>query len=1331
MGIAYCYSYYIFDILETIMKKNYIIMLALLFLFVIPVSFADSIEQTADADDSSLDLDIEMSSVETNHDDSDNVSLTSEFYDLNDESIDGPDLDTSFSNFNPRFTEKNTFYVNASYDGDVEKGTVANPFKNVNTAFSELQWNRSISNIYIADGVYSIGNTISLSKHLNIIGQSSSNTIINGNNASQMFFLRPNDITFTLCNLTLAGGNSYWGGVIYNNQSTVNLINTIFKDNSAPGYNYSLKSYSGAGGALYNEAGLVRIYNSTFINNQALSSLNVYGGAIYNEFGTIDIYNSRFINNSLRNASYGAGGAIYNYNGYLTIMNTIFANNTIYSNYSLGGAICNYQANNVYLINSLLDGNKIYGNYTLGSAISSKAIFLHVENSTIKNNLAGGNSFDNNTIYNFNGRLQLANVSMENNTIRNPKKNVLLCLEDQIIVSKVFDGELLNNLPSQYDLRTEGSVTSVKSQGSSGACWAFSILAALESYLLKNENETYDLSENNLKNVMGMYGVNGTDWADGGNYQMALAYLLSWQGPVSESEDTFSSYSIIPNYECTVLNHVQDVVYLPMRMGYWDIDQIKCAIMKYGALYVSIYGTSMDKLIYNSVARMPNHAVAIVGWNDDYPANRFPGEKPPGNGAFIIKNSWGINYGERGYGYVSYYDKTFAGLSFDSLSAMAFANVEEIYNYQDIYQYDMIGNTYESLGYNSNTAWLANQFTAKSNNPLSAFGLYTYGSSKYLVNVYVNGGLKFTQEGNVGYAGYHTIKLNQLVDLQKGDSFRVEVKLTTPDSLFPIAIESVRNGYSSKATADLNQSFVSPDGINWYDIAQDTNLVKIADCLYDKVLENANVCLKAYTANVGDLSVDINKNCSYFYKNDLINIIVNLTNNGDYVKDINISVILDEICSIVSLNVVGGVFNESNNLWTIDSLAHAKSAILNLTLNMVENKDLVENSIDINYFDCKINGKEALFNLSFAGFTNLIVKNVTTFAKSSESFNITVTDMLGNPVDGQVLINNDTFKCVNGSVFFTIDLIGGNYTYSVLFEGGSLFKSTTCEFNVEVIKRDVVILANNITTLAKSDDAINITLIDIFGNPVSGKVIINNDTLDCTNGSVILTLNLIGGNYLYDVSFLEDGIFKPASAQFNVKVNKKSTIVSCSNMVTSAIIVNVDGKTGKYFKFTLKDKLGKAIKNKKVSVRFNGKTHTLTTNKYGVASLQINVAKAGKYSISYKFKGDGEYTAVSKSAYVTVNKKKLNLNVAKKTYKASSKIKKLSATLKNAKGKAIAGKKITFSVCGKKYIAKTNSKGTATVNVKLTAKKSYKVITTFLGDGSYLKSVKTSSVVIK
>lgn len=1286
----------------------------------IPVSFA-----AADTNLNATDVEIG----DNNADDA--ISNQYSYYSGNNNSIEDSMLDDSFSNPRISYTDRNTFYVNSSYLGDDELGTVSNPFKDLNSAFSGLTFNRSVVNIYVAAGTYKISKTIELNKNLNIIGENPENTIISGKNTTGIFHVDKNNLAINIVNLTFTQGNTYYGGAICNNRSTIKLINTIFNQNYATGYSSIQINYSAAGAALYNEAGIYKIYNATFINNVAESSLNVYAAAIYNDMGKVSVLNSKFINNTINNADYGSGGAIYNFNGFLTVFNSSFENNVIKSNYSIGGAIYNYEAHNVYVINSTFDANRIYGKYTLGSAIASSAALLEVVNSTFTNNFAGGFAPQNTTVFNINGFYNLINSTLYNNTISNAENNMLMCLEDQFVISRAFDDYLIENLPSRYDLRDYGLVTYAKNQGSSGACWAFSTIAALESFLLKNENISYDISENNLKNLMNSGGVNGTDWGDGGNYQMALAYFLRWDGPIDEDDDAFSAYSVIPNYDLNPLKHVQGAMFLPMRLGYLDINQIKLAIMKYGALYTSVFGTSMTKNLYNSVPDIPNHAVAIVGWDDNYAASKFLGTKPPANGAFIIKNSWGTSYGDKGFGYVSYYDETFAGFSLDSLSAMAFTNVENVTNYKDIYQYDMLGNTYESLGFASNIAWMANQFTAKSINPLSAFGLYTYGASDYLADIYVNDELKYTQEGKIGYAGYHTIKLNELVGLAEGDTFRINLKLNTYDSIFPIAIESSRNGYSSKASADLNQSFVSADGINWIDIAQDMEMLKISGCFYNKTLEHANVCLKAYTSNVGDLYLNINSSSQYFFKDDEIVLSFNLTNAGDYVENISVEFDFDDSLKISGINVTKGSF--SDNIWNIHDLNNFESAILNLTVKMLQNKDIAENTALISCLDnVRTNNETVEFNLFYAGFTSFSAENITSLSKSNDMINLTLLDAILNPVsDAEVIVNlngkNTTIKTdKNGLINFKIDLLEGNYICSVYFNGNEIYNRTNKTFDVYILKRNSKLIYTDESEYYYPGSP-SVSVVDENNQVLQNRSIIftsDNSTFDNLSG-------LKAGNYSFTASFEGDDLYYGCKTIINFTITKRNTILSSNSISAYAVISKVDGKTGPYLKITLKDDNATLLSDKSINVVLNSKTYNLKTNKDGVASLQINLAKSGTYSVKIKFSGDDCYSNSAITSKIVIKKKKMSLKVPKKTYRASVKVKKLYATLKDNKGKVISSKKIIFKVNGKKYYAKTNKNGIAAVKVKISKKKTYTVTTTFNGDSAYGKVTKKSKLVIK
>jgi len=1268
-------------------RNGIIIILLFIALVSIPISFASDLDVDIDSNqlydndliiDQELDEDIISDSDSNSYDEesavfNENIQASDDEYDDSsqyevlsdaDESLlsdssspDGnllPVLDTDFANPEINCNDSNTIYVNASYTGSVESGTKSNPFKSIVDGFDHLS-TYGINNIFIAKGTYSITNKLHVSKSINIIGEDTKNTIINGLNQTQLLHISVKNIVVNIINLTFTKGLNQKGGAIYVCNCSLNIVNSIFKDNHA----YDSGTSPGEGGVIYNEGGFIKIYNSTFSNNSIftnnlMSTYSKYGGVIYSNLGELSIFNSKFINNSIK-GNYSTGGVIYSSKGFLTLFNSTISNTNLNSGYhSLGGAISIWDGRNTYIINSTISGNNIKGTYVYGSAIAHKGVLLEIINSTISNNYANGTSAANSTVYNMNGNYHFENTNFTNNGIKTVK-SILSCLEDQLIISDIADVDLLGDLPSSYDLRDVGLVTSVKNQGSNGDCWAFAMYAALESYLLKFENITYDFSENNMKNAMYIGGTYSTDWGTGGNHILAFAYLLRGSGPVNESLDPYSSSSSPEDLD--IEKYVTGFKYIPLRLNYLDNDQIKYAILQYGALYAPIYSKIFyGENGYSNLSAGNEHAVAIVGWDDNYSRNNF-NTPPPGDGAWIIKNSWGDTKGDGGYYYVSYYDSTFPGVT-DQFAAIAITSVDNLTEYKNIYQYDMLGNSYESVGYNSNTAWFANQFTAESNNPIKAFGLYTFGSSSYLVNITVNGVSKLVQEGNLTGAGYHTVLLDKFVDVVKGNFFKITVKLTTPDSLFPVAVESYREDYSTKVTAEANQSFISPDGVNWYDIGKNLTVTKFYKKAIRTTLNQTNVCLKAYTG-YSDLSLDIKTNFSYYLEGDSIQFNITVSNKADPSGEINVSSLLDDSVTLLSHTVDRGIFDESNGLWIIDNLNAGESAKLVLTLKFNEKKAAVINSF-------------SLKSLSYSLHKSLVKDSVVEYATHTEFLKI-------GPV-------NTTVK--SGKTV-TITLIDGY---------------------------------NNILTNK------NITLKLISSN---NNYTMNPLTLNTNNGSVGYALNLLAGKYKFMVMFESDGYYDSSNYTFDVNVVKTSTNVVASNMNASTVVKAIDGKIGKYLKMTLKDANGNVLVGKTVIFTFKDLTFSRVTNKSGVARLQINIATAGSYSFKISFAGDEKLSASSKTVKVYVKKQTLKLTVAKKTYRLRNKKKYLTATLKNSKGKAIKNKKITFTINGKKYTAKTNSKGVAKVKVSLSKRKTYKFTAKFAGDKSYKAVSKTAKVVVK
>ena len=366
-------------------------------------------------------------------------------------------------------------------------------------------------------------------------------------------------------------------------------------------------------------------------------------------------------------------------------------------------------------------------------------------------------------------------------------------------------------LPVSYDLRSLGRVTLVKDQGSCGCCWAFATMASLESWLLGTVGETWDLSENNLKEC------HGFDWGPcaGGNSFISTAYLARREGPINEADDPYYDYATGCNGGLTARKYLREALMIPDRSGPLDNDNLKQAIMDYGAIYTSVYWDSTyynasDYTYYYTGSATSNHAVALVGWDDNMAIAGAPGV-----GAWIVRNSWGTTWGEGGYFYVSYYDNNIGK------DNVAFIEARDPDN-STIYQYDPLG-WVGNLGYGDNTAWGANVFTTSRDGMLTAVAFYT-STVNTTYEIYIkqggpDGAVLHSQLGSTGYPGYHTVDLTSPVVLSTGDVFSVVVRFTTPGYNYPISVEYAVSNYSSTATANPGESYISHGGTpgSWYD----------------------------------------------------------------------------------------------------------------------------------------------------------------------------------------------------------------------------------------------------------------------------------------------------------------------------------------------------------------------------------------------------------------------------------------------------------------------------------------------------------------------------------
>lgn len=399
----------------------------------------------------------------------------------------------------------------------------------------------------------------------------------------------------------------------------------------------------------------------------------------------------------------------------------------------------------------------------------------------------------------------------------------------------VDNSEGISDVPPSYDLRTRLRVSEVRNQGTYGTCWAFAAISALESSLMPEENLLFSVDHMSMSNS---FNVNQYD---GGEYTMGMAYLAAWQGPVYEKDDPYGDGAT--DESLSPVKHVQEIRIIDGK----DYQGIKEAVFKYGGVQTSLYSNissskgnskyfNKDTNAYCYMgSEKPNHDVVIIGWDDNYPKENFNVDLE-GDGAFICQNSWGNEFGDDGFFYVSYYDTNIGTHN------EVYTGVENTDNYDYIYQSDLCG-WVGKMGYDKEDMYGANVFTATSDQNIKAASFYATASDTsyelYIVNnfkdEYSFANRKKVAEGTLENAGYYTIKFDEEVPVTEGERYAVVLHINTPESTHPMAIE-YDSGESYLKDVDLDDG----EGYISYDGAAFINVKEKQDC---------NLCIKAFSDN--------------------------------------------------------------------------------------------------------------------------------------------------------------------------------------------------------------------------------------------------------------------------------------------------------------------------------------------------------------------------------------------------------------------------------------------------------------------------------------------------
>lgn len=264
-------------------------------------------------------------------------------------------------------------------------------------------------------------------------------------------------------------------------------------------------------------------------------------------------------------------------------------------------------------------------------------------------------------------------------------------LEEDITTEDKEDKEDKNKIPERFNLAEKIDIK-VENQYYYELCWGFASIKTLETYLALNNLGNYNFSELHLDYIESelMYGDRVIhepgNFSNFQNYIIESGVVLEEQVPYAyESSEIIDGeeYTYTSLYEYTEEQYskfvdMEKVVEVTETVDFPSIykdedskyteeqlaefrETVKKHIMKNGGLYTLIVGTG-EKNYYADVdtSEWANHAVTIVGWDDNYSKDNFlssDGKKPSKDGAYIALNSWGTENNDGGYYYISYEDK--------------------------------------------------------------------------------------------------------------------------------------------------------------------------------------------------------------------------------------------------------------------------------------------------------------------------------------------------------------------------------------------------------------------------------------------------------------------------------------------------------------------------------------------------------------------------------------------------------------------------------------------------------------------------------------------------
>lgn len=1272
-------------------------------------------------------------------------------------------------------------YVSNDGNDRTGDGSETKPYQTINYALSQVSSNRNI--IFIKKGTYR-ENGMTISDDVTIIGEDKYGTVIDAENSGRIFSM-DSDAKFVLKSLTLTNGlpdyasDDYMvggkGGAVYVSSGSLILNNTVisnsrssaggavafesgasgsltvlnseFINNSIDSDAYDSYYYDILGaGALYISAGSSSIVNSTFVNNTNFADENNNGGAvILADSGIID--NCTFINNSAK----GYGGAIsveaYKSSN-INITDNVFTDN---SAVKYGGAIYSSQSksttinSNTFTNNTAGEGGAIYASglqtsdvikdnvFSNNNAARGKVLVIRYANVLFSNNRINTKS---NSVYIYSGKINSNLTFISNDTVTvlqgsdvnltalltddsgNPisNGNITFMLNDEIIGTALTDDEGI----ARIDYKTNDTLADYTLTGTfagSDAGYPVNLVNGTvkvsKYYWFIGKRGYFTLQE----------AVNASSEGDTVTGLPGIYYFSKEVEIGDRINQIYKNLTIkADRLGEIILTGVNSKVFNVASKNYYSSTHrdsvlnleniiIENSSAEYaGAIYNDGYLNLNNCILRNNHATNADtqskwHGGAILNWRymtidnctfeDNYATVGGAIYSEPLKGNVSISNTRFINNRAsseagavyEGYGLFVYDNCTFIGNTAQVAGALA-ACADTVMN-NTIF----INNTaVDGAGaiYSSNGNFTANNITVI--NSTGRYGGAVYFAQSMTTYSFGDG---TTQVDLEVYNVSNSIFENNHAESDGGAIFAGYNKISTGflDNCTFINNSALGNGsaianYLSNITVN-NSRIINSTGVNGTIYNAGRVVEDIMEYTYSGYVFIYNTLFENNTAEIGGAVL-----------------------NGDNISTVTV---YDSVFRNISASDIGG-------------------AIYNNGYLKVNNNTMINCSSNTGNYIYN-NGTVNQVNISFLNNETVTVKLYQT---SVIELNATVTDDMGNPITGKVLIfhiNGTGIGEVNvsegiGKINYTIPE-EGEYIVSGLYE--SSFDNNIKTAVIVTQNKDKTVFVYDNDTVISIGDNYNIRLLYENGTPLSNKTlkitiagsettVADSYTTD-ENGSIRIS-NLPAGKYTVSGIYDGDNDTMETSFTANLTVNKLETEITIAY-------------TDKTLTAQLTDSNGKPVNDTNITITLSkpDKTSKYNLKTDSEGKVYITQLLGGSYLIDAVFAGTDTYVNSSSSGSINVAPVKIFISAGDMTQTAvdfynGERGGYFNVTVKDEYGNYVANQTVNIGFNGVNYIRTTDENGFAHLQINLKFAGVYTFAVALLSTDEYEGSMTVSKITV-